>query len=121
MNVSSSPGFSNLPYIVACYLVGLQTGGSHKERTSGSGGEPWCDREGNTRGGVRGWGVQALSVPSGIREHGRVTLMVTGAIAPGSLVDLHGSMPSEGADEMCEIVEGEFESIDSGDDRADFP
>ena len=62
-----------------------------------------------------------LSVPSGIREHGRVTLMVTGAIAPGSLVDLHGSMPSEGADEMCEIVEGEFESIDSGDGRADFP
>ena len=47
--------------------------------------------------------------------------MVTGAIAPGSLVDLHGSMPSEDADEMREIVEGEFESIDSGDDRADFP
>ena len=60
-------------------------------------------------------------MPSGIREHGRVTLMVTGAIAPGSLVDLHGSMPSEDADEMREIVEREFESVDSRDHRVDFP
>ena len=98
----------------------MQTGASHKERTSGSGGEPWCDRK-ETLEAVYEDGCSSLSVPSGIREHGRVTLMVTGAIAPGSLVDLHGSMPSEDADEMREIVEGEFESIDSGDDRADFP
>ena len=66
-------------------------------------------------------GCSSLSVPSGIREHGRVTLTVTEAIAPGSLVDLHGSMPSEDADEMREIVEREFESVDPCDDRADFP
>jgi predicted DNA-binding antitoxin AbrB/MazE fold protein len=56
-----------------------------------------------------------LSVPSGIREHGRVTLTVTDAIAPGSLADLHGLMPSEDADEICEIVAREFESVDSGE------
>jgi predicted DNA-binding antitoxin AbrB/MazE fold protein len=56
-----------------------------------------------------------LSVPSGIREHGRVTLTVTDAIAPGSLADLHGLMPSEDADEMREIVAREFESVDSGE------
>ena len=56
-----------------------------------------------------------LSVPSGIREHGRVTLTVTDAIAPGSLADLHGVMPSEDADEMREIVGREFESVDSGE------
>jgi predicted DNA-binding antitoxin AbrB/MazE fold protein len=62
-----------------------------------------------------------LSVPSGIREHGRVTLIVADAIAPGSLADLHGLMPPEDADEMLEIVEREFEGVDSRDDRADFP
>jgi predicted DNA-binding antitoxin AbrB/MazE fold protein len=56
-----------------------------------------------------------LSVPSGIREHGRVTLTVTDAIAPASLADLHGLMPSEDADEMREIVAREFESVDSGE------
>ena len=56
-----------------------------------------------------------LSVPSGIREHGRVTLTVTDATAPGSLADLHGLMPSEDADEMREIVERDFESVDSGE------
>ena len=55
-----------------------------------------------------------LSVPSGVREHGRVTLTVTDAIAPGSLADLHGLMPSEDADEMREIVERDFESVDRG-------
>ena len=56
-----------------------------------------------------------LSVPSGIREHGRVTLTVTDAITPGSLADLHGLMPSEDADELREIVAREFESVDSGE------
>jgi predicted DNA-binding antitoxin AbrB/MazE fold protein len=46
-----------------------------------------------------------LSVPAGIREHRRVTLTVTDAITPGSLVDIHGLMPPEDAYEMREIVE----------------
>jgi predicted DNA-binding antitoxin AbrB/MazE fold protein len=62
-----------------------------------------------------------LRAPSGIREHGRVTLTVTNVIASGSLADIHGVMPSEDADEMRKIVEREFESVDSRDDRADFP
>jgi AF2212-like protein len=62
-----------------------------------------------------------LSVPSGIAEHGRVTLTVTDMIAPGSLADLHGLMPSDDADEMREIVAREFGSVDSRDDRTDFP
>jgi predicted DNA-binding antitoxin AbrB/MazE fold protein len=53
-----------------------------------------------------------LSVPCGIREHGRVTLTVTPATAPGSLADIHGLIPSDDADEMLEIVEREFESVD---------
>jgi predicted DNA-binding antitoxin AbrB/MazE fold protein len=52
-----------------------------------------------------------LSVPAGIREHRRVTLTVTDAITPGSLVDIHGLMPAEDADEMREIVEREFENV----------
>jgi hypothetical protein len=36
-------------------------------------------------------------------------------------VGFRGVIPSEDADEMREIVEREFESIDSRDDRADFP
>ena len=62
-----------------------------------------------------------LRVPSGIREHGRVTLTVTDGVAPGSLADLHGVMPFADADEMREIVEREFGSIDSRDDRARLP
>jgi hypothetical protein len=60
-------------------------------------------------------------VPSGIREHGRVTLTVTDAVAPESLAGLHDVMPSEDADEMRGIVERAFGSADSRDDRADFP
>jgi hypothetical protein len=42
-------------------------------------------------------------------------------IAPGSLADLHGLMPSGDADEMREIVAREFGGVDSRDDRTDFP
>ena len=55
-----------------------------------------------------------LKRPEGIAEHRQVTLTVTaGQEAPTSLADFAGRIPPDDAREMREIIEQEFERVDS--------
>jgi predicted DNA-binding antitoxin AbrB/MazE fold protein len=53
-----------------------------------------------------------LTQPEGIAENGRVTLTVTAEGHPASLADLAGRISADDAQEMCAIVEREFERVD---------
>jgi len=54
-----------------------------------------------------------LKRPTGLAEHRQVTLTVTAEEASSSLADLAGSVSVDDAQEMREIIEREFERVDS--------
>jgi predicted DNA-binding antitoxin AbrB/MazE fold protein len=53
-----------------------------------------------------------LRRPRGVAEHREVTLTVTVDDRPTSLADFRGRISSEGAQEMREVVDREFERVD---------
>ena len=53
-----------------------------------------------------------LRRPKGLAEHRHVTLTVDAEDEASSLADLAGSLSSEDAQEMREIIEREFERVD---------
>lgn len=54
-----------------------------------------------------------LKRPTGLAEHRHVTLTVTADEASSSLANLAGSVSPDDAQEMREIIEREFERVDS--------
>src|SRR5258708_11676576 len=71
----------------------------------------WIDDD-EARSGVWSGVFRPLARPEGIAEHGRVTLTVTAEDHPASLGDLAGRISADDAQEMCAIVEREFELVD---------
>ena len=53
-----------------------------------------------------------LTRPEGIAEHWRVMLTVMAEEHPASLADFAGRISADDAQEMCAIVEREFERVD---------
>jgi hypothetical protein len=56
--------------------------------------------------------LRPLRRPKGLAEHRHVTLTVDAEDEASSLADLAGSLSSENAQEMREIIEREFERVD---------
>jgi predicted DNA-binding antitoxin AbrB/MazE fold protein len=54
-----------------------------------------------------------LKPPTGVSEHREVTLTVTVEDAPSSLADFGGRVSADDAREMREVIEREFERVDS--------
>lgn len=61
-----------------------------------------------------------LTVPTGLGPHSRVTLTVTAEERGASLIDRANRISLEDAREMREIVDREFEHVESRD-RKSFP
>jgi predicted DNA-binding antitoxin AbrB/MazE fold protein len=56
-----------------------------------------------------------LKRPKGLADRREVTLTVTIEEGPASLADFAGRVASDDAQEMREIIEGEFERVDPGE------
>ena len=56
-----------------------------------------------------------LKRPKGLAEHREVTLTVTVDEIPSSLADFAGSISSDDAQEMRDVIEREFERVDPGE------